>query len=460
MRKETKISRSDSNFAYQCIATAGEVFPDGASLELVSSASGRSPELLLWARGIATVAEQVVHDGTKYKALPIDSTVFRAMRLPDRCLTYGSTRQLFASVAKVFTQHLGLKGSDAALLAHFAFSSWFPEFLSAAPWLSISGVDSTQAVTLLRVLGCVCRRALLLADITPRSFRWLPMTLRPTLLISQPDISKRMGALMRSSAHPGFYVPGLNGAIAELFCARAIFVGTGEMDSSSLQISLGPAQLTSLNMTAASLERIASELQPQMLMYRLLNWQKVQRSNFDVVQFNFRTRELARNLGACVPDEPELAQNLATILQNQDEDARVVSGTDVFAVLTEILLAHAHSGELREVPVSTICKDVNVTLRARGELIEYSPVEIGWKLRALGIGRHRTCKNHCVVVSRELSRRVHRFAHQYGIASARQGCHDCATLEQALPGDVVPVMSDLEVSEKIHGENQVANDQG
>lgn len=417
-----------SQIADECIATAGEFFPDGAALDLISAKPGSNPDLVLWKAGTATRERYVEHRRRQYKALDIDPSVLRVVRLPNRWVDYGSTRQLFARVARIFQQYLSLLKNESALLTYFSISTWFAEVLPSAPWLSIRGLDPSPAINLLRLLGSVCRRALLLADITPRTLRSLPLTLRPTLLISQPDMSRRMDALMRASNYRGFYIPGANGTILDAYFPRATFIGTGEADNSgdtALQISLEPAQFIPPNLNERCLEQIASELQPQLLMYRLRNWQKVQGSDFDCAGFDFRTRQLARILGACVPDDVELTENLVTLLGPQDEDSRTRSDTDVLAVVTEVVLAYLHSSELTEAPVAKICKDTNVILRIRGELHEYSPVEIGWRLRALGIRRHRSSKNHVVVLSRDLSRRVHHLAQLYGVASVKRECPEC-----------------------------------
>jgi hypothetical protein len=164
-------------------------------------------------------------------------------------------------------------------------------------------------------------------------------------------------------------------------------------------------------------------------MYRLVNWRKVQESDFDVVTFTFPTRELAHNLGACVVDDPELAQRLSLLLDAQDEDVRTQRCTDIRYVIIEVILVLLHQRELSAVRVEKIADLTNVLIRSRGEIVEHSAEEVGWKLRQLGLYRHRDGTGKSLSLNRDTSRRVHEWARSWGVLSrqnAAQECPDCA----------------------------------
>jgi hypothetical protein len=285
------------------VKTAGGVFADSTVIELVSGSAPNKPDLLLWNGTKAIIAPRVEYDGRIYEAPELTATVYSATRLPSGCCDYGSVRDLCTAIASLFTGHLGLPEREAGLLAYFSISTWFADCLPTAPALAISSPVQGQGTDVLRLLRCLCRRPLMLADITPAGLRSLPMYLHPTLLINQPGLSPRMWTLLRTSSQRGLYVPAGKGGVLDLHGARAVFLGEDDTDKIAggevLHLPLAPS-LFHFTLDDTRLEQIASELQPKLLRYRLMNCRKVQESEFDVSTFTFPTRELARNLGACV----------------------------------------------------------------------------------------------------------------------------------------------------------------
>jgi hypothetical protein len=209
----------------------------------------------------------------------------------------------------------------------------------------------------------------MLADITPAGLRSLPMYLRPTLLINQPGLNPRTWTLLRTSSHRGFYVPAGKGVVLNVHGASAVFLGADDTDKMAggevLHLPLAPS-LFHFTLDDTRLEQIAIELQPKLLAYRLRNWRKVQQSAFDLSAFTFPTRELARNLGACVVDDQDLAQELSSLLEAQDEDVRAQHSTDIRCVIIEVILALLHKRESGAARVEKICELTNALLRSRG----------------------------------------------------------------------------------------------
>jgi hypothetical protein len=431
-------ARARSSAKGSTVKTAGEVFADGRVLELVSGSAPNKPDLLLWNGTKTIIAARIECDGRIYEAPELTATVYSATRLPSRCCEYGSVRDLCTAIASLFTRHLGLPEREASLVTYFSISTWFADCLPTAPGLAIYCPFQGQGADVLRLLGCLCRRPLMLADITPAGLRSLPMYLHPTLLINQPGLNPRTWALLRTSSHRGFYVPAGKGGVLAVHGASAVFLGADDTDKITggevLHLPLGPS-LFHFTLDDARLEQIASELQPKLLRYRLMNWRKVQESEFDVSTFTFPTRELARNLGACVVDDSELAQEVSSLLETQDEDARAQRYTDIRYVMIEIILLLLHKGEMSALRVQKIAESTNALLRSRGEIIEYSAAEVGWKLRQLGLSRSRDGAGKSLSVGKETSRRIHELARSYGVLSrenARQMCPDCARASQPI----------------------------
>ncbi len=411
--------------------TAGETFADGTIIELVAGSSGLTrPQLLLWNGRKATVAPRVQHAGCIYEAAIMDPVLYRAVRLPARCLDYGSARSLLTELSDLFSQHLGLPESDSSLLACFAISTWLADRLPTAPNLIITGPDEKLGIDVLRLLSCVCRHPLMLAELTPGSFRSLPMQLSLTLLLDQQRLRSSVQLLLRASSYRGMYLSRSRGRVVDLYGPKAIFCGNDSaadtLSSGVIQISLPPSLLPSSTLDDKVENEIATRFQPRLLMYRLRNSGTAPEFRVDVSEFTFVTRQLACTLAMCFPEDLKLAGDIVQLLRPQDEEVRGQHSRDVNCAIVEILLGYIHDGKQREVRVDELAKKVSALLRFRGEIRQYSPEEIGWKLRDLNIAKHTSSAGRQVILRRETSQIVHRLAQSFGLRQrVEAGCPDC-----------------------------------
>ena len=92
--------------------------------------------------------------------------------------------------------------------------------------------------------------------------------------------------------------------------------------------------------------------------------------------------------------------------------------------IVEAVWAAAHKE--KEMSTVQITDRVNSLLRDRGETLTYNPNEIGWKLRNLGLDRRHNGKRKVVPFSREMRRRIHQLAAQFGLKLPKVAdCADC-----------------------------------
>lgn len=438
MPKTIVRAESGSIATDSCIFSAGEKFADGAMSELVSSSSGRNkPDLLLWDGNTAVVGPRVQHDGRIYEAPELPPSLYRATRLPSHCSDYVSARDLHAALTDLFRQHFHLPEREANLSACFPIGSSLADCLPIAPSLVISGCDEGLGIDLLRLLHSVCRHPLILAGLSPGSFRSLPLQLPLTLLLNQQELTPKLERLLRALSYRGLYLPGNRGGVIDRYGPKAIFCGNDaaidQLGGGVLQIFLPPSQSQASVLDEQTLTEIANDFQPRLLMYRLKNVPKVREPQVDVSQFTFATRPLARTLAMCFPEDLELACEMIELLRPQDEEARGQCSRDVNYAIVEILLGYLHDRQQREVRVKELAKDVNALLRSRGEIIEHSPEELGRKLsNKLSIPRHPSSAGQQVLLNRDTSQSVHRLAQAYGLPCAEHpeaSCPDCGAGE-------------------------------
>jgi hypothetical protein len=166
----------------------------------------------------------------------------------------------------------------------------------------------------------------------------------------------------------------------------------------------------------------------------------VRESFFDVSEFTPELRDLARSLGAAVAGDAELAGAIVPLLAPQNEDARARYSVRPEYATAVVLLALLHEGKEKQLLVKDIAHSVNAVLRANGEIVEFSPEEIGWRLAELGLYTRRIRGGRGVRLDRELSRSVHALARRLGVRVSPPGfpaCPDCERAVKALDPEVV-----------------------
>jgi len=370
--RQRKNSQNDTQLTGDhcpAIRTIGEVFSDGTNIELIREAATGRMSLSSFDGKSHTVGNRVKAHGQLYLPAQIHPTILRAVTLPTRCGEYGSTNQLFAAVREKLTTS-GFLDDVTLPTTHFVFASWFPEFSAVAPCLSISGPRS-EAVYLLRLLGCLVRHPLRLAEITRAGLCSLPINLQLTFLIDQEPISRSTRSLLSASNHPGTYVP-WKGGLADIYCAKAIYVGDGlaggRVGDSALHVQLAPSRARLPILDANTDRMIADEFQGKMAAYRSQNIQRVRDSQFDLPRLASGTRVLARILGACIVDAPELQAGLEALLRDQEEQARASRWTDLRCVAIEAMLYYCHVEEEGKVYVGKAAGTASTILRGRREM--------------------------------------------------------------------------------------------
>lgn len=409
------------------ITTAGGAIDD-VMVELIADSKGAKPKVLLWRRGKATVGPRVEFGGRVYAPPDFPSSLYRATRLPSRCVEGASARELFDSILAQFRQHLGLGPQESALLAAFSICTWFTDRFPISPTLKISGPSRETGIGALRLLNCFCRHPLLLSDLTPAFFRSLPPQLSFTLLINLQEPTRAVQRLLRTTGERGFHLPGNRGQLIDAYGAWAVFCPDDAKIKPSgrgvIQVSAVPTGLYPSALNDETHSKIANDFQSRLLMYRLRNYHHVRQTQVTVPDFTPGLRPVAELLTACFPQDPELAREVAALLKPQDDDARGQRFCDVNFAIVEVLLGIIHAGKQREARVDELAKDVNALLRSRGETLAYSPEEVGWKLRGLGVSRHSSSSGRQVLLTQETKRTVHRLARAYDLVCPTPNCPD------------------------------------
>ena len=424
----------------QVVVTSGEIFPDGKVIDLVASADVRRPRLLFWDGKRASVAPRIQHGGIVYEAPELHPSIGRAIRFPSGARPCSSTSELFAEVADLLERYLGVNHEMAHELSLWNGSTWLSDVLPSPPALVISGPAMAHAMTLFKLLSCVSRRALRLAGISRAALAALPMHLRPTLLINQPDMARGMSQLLRASNHRGLCVPGKGGVILDWVGSKAAFLG---MESSpnpwsgaALWVSLPPTRPGLEILDEETMTQIAQDYLPRFMGFRLDWLGREPETGYPGSSFPFAESELAQNLLACVQHEPGLIQSVTPLLYSQEQEATERRMRDPNVAVFEVLWNPAH--QVRGLPVKKITEHLNAQLRIRGEKYEYTEEEVGWILSHHGFCRSRIGSGMVLRFSSENNQLLHHLVHEFGLdLPPVQGCSYCSEPEAPVAVQVV-----------------------
>ena len=367
--------------------------------------------------------------------------LYDSLILPSAVEGAPKARELFDDVSALLHKHVILPHKDCSLLAYWAIATWFTDYLPFLPSVIISGPAST-ADLLLRTLAAVCRRPVLLGELSPAILRKLPINeLVPTLLIREPQSSRYMSALLNASNRPG-YLFFSGKTFQELYCPKCIYVGESPKDSpstsNSVNINLGGSDVTRRYALPAK-EEITS-FQNRLFSYRLLNHGKVTTANFRVSGFRPEVSIVADVLAAAIVDDVELQRGIIEALKDRDEQTRVDRATGVNGLVLRAVLFHCHQKDQQKF-VREIAATTNRFYAEDGESLKLSNETVGHVLKSLGLYSHRLGNaGRGLIFDRATQSHAHRLGQGYDVLTLDTTCEYCHELQQSQSEEVVQVV--------------------
>ena len=246
---------------------------------------------------------------------------WKRIPFPTRRKAYGTTDELFARVKLAVAKETHLSGKDCALLTFWAFSTWFQDVLPVAPGLALL-VGPHEGDVVLRTLRAFCYHPVLVVGITSATLNDIDWAVKPTLLISDPNLGKRMAVLLGSSTCRGYLafrkVPGFPTFSFDYFGSKAIYVGEDLPMKSVLQnylhINATPAPGIESKRGLPLSEETVQDFQNQLLRFRIENMACVFRTDFNVSRVPPEVTSIANALGGCIVDAPGLRDELVSLL--------------------------------------------------------------------------------------------------------------------------------------------------
>jgi hypothetical protein len=400
--------------------THGEILANGAFLDLVALTDRDGLGLLFSDGKTLFSAEQIDYHGVLYQAPKLDASIRQAITFPDGAVEYGTIAKLFMKISSIYRQHAGLPEDLAAFATCWTLSSWVPELTLIPITLCVIGAPMLQVCKLFRLFGALCRRALLVAELS----RGLPFFLYPTFMINDPKLSGKACAFWRAASCRGMFVAGAGSTVCELGCSKAVLLQPEDSPDAwgeeAMHLVLPHAEFPPLS--APLLANIAAQLQPQLEMFRLRLLRGM--DQFVSNSHPLSKFELARNLGACIPEDAEIVRILTPLFESHQQDLLLGRARDPRVAIVEAVWIPSHKpGKMSPTEVT---ERVNAIVNSRGEICQYNAWEIGWMLRKLALHTRRNRDSKVLQFSSETRQRVHQLAQEFGLQLPTvKDCPDC-----------------------------------
>jgi hypothetical protein len=378
---------------------------------------------------------------TRYPRLEFGSlyeSLYESLMLPTNVKSFQTTRELFDGIVALLQKHVMLPTKECSLLAYWAIATWFTDYLPFLPRVVVSGPAST-ADLLLRTLATVCRRPVLLGEVSPAILRKLPINeITPTLLIRESQLSRYTSSLLNASNQPGYLFFSGN-TFQQLYCPKCIYVGECFKDppptNNSIQINLGGSVLRSLHPLPTKDER--TYFNNRLFAYRLLNHDKVAAANFRVSGFRPDITLVADVLAAAIVDDVDLQHAIIEVLKDRDEQSRVDRATGVNGLVLRAVLFHCHQKEPQKF-VREIAAMANRFYADDGESLRVSSETVGHALKYLGLYSRRLGNaGRGLIFDKATQAHAHRLSQAHDVLTSEPSCEHCHGLQPSQSEEVV-----------------------
>ena len=403
--------------------------PDGTVVDLIRDRSGELVFVVLQ-NGVATVRHTVKAGDIAFTP-EFHSSVARSVHFPTAIGASHTPRELLREIEDVLDIYLDCDLSSRKLLAHFALYTWISDLPTVAVYIWVIGSYGCGKTTLLRVMSAICRRSILVGEISTPGLYTITTKFHPTLIIDECELgndrkSRDFLRVLRVGSTRDQKVVRASG-VYDPFGPKVIASRVGPADaalaSRGFYIVARPLSRPVSMLTASALVSIAERLQPKLLGFRLNNYVRL-KSVSEVplsVGSSPRTQDIGRALLLPIMGDGELERQLVTIVEAHDQQAEVSRDGEPewFVVIALLYLAHTRGpGAPVRWTAKLIGEGAQSGAELRGESFNLKPRKVGEILRSLGLNtRQLGSLGRGLESSSKLKEQIHEIAKRLGICA-------------------------------------------
>jgi hypothetical protein len=408
--------------------TFGGVLPDVVIETVRDPSDPNQLRLHTWDGRHAATASTFSCRGCTYTPAPIPHGLASAILFPGPSKSFGTAAQLSVSMSRFLDRYANLPPGTAEIIVAFALASWFVDCFAVAPLLHLLGPDN-EITRLLRLMGSLCRRPILLSDLDVPALSTLPSDLAPTLLVNQRNLGRRLTRVLLASNDRHFRVAHGKGEI-NAFGAKAFASVPEFANGAGVRVSLPPVQELLPTLTNEEARAITADFQAKLLRYRLVNYRRVSEVQLDTSGYVPAMREEICAWLVPICDCPDLQEVVSGFLMQQSLEAERDRMLDDRCVVAEAALFFCHKPNVDHFFVGDLAEMANSLFTGRHEGRILTDKKAGLLLRALGVSGERGARGYRVSLGNAVREQIHRVAKAYRVVSTQDGivrCHHCAS---------------------------------
>jgi len=178
---------------------------DERRLELIEDPTDPTKtKLAVFDGGEVQLVSQFEYRGNIFVPIARESDGLGDIVLPHAPNPYLSTEEILSRIVHLFESCLSLAPSYLNVLATFVLYSWFADQLQPPVYLLITGPPDSGKTTLLEAMRLLCRRSILVGEITAAALLDVCSRFAPTLLIDENDWeADRSSRILRKQLRTG-----------------------------------------------------------------------------------------------------------------------------------------------------------------------------------------------------------------------------------------------------------------
>ena len=401
---------------------------DGCRLELIEDpADPTKTKLAVFDGKRSQLVSQFEYRENIFVPMTRESDGLRDIVLPGAPNPYLSTETILSRIAHLLESCLSLAPPYLNVLATFVLYSWFADQLQPPVYLLITGPPESGKTTLLEAMRLLCRRSILVGDITPAAILDVCSRFTPTLLIDENEWeADRSSRILRKQLRTGTSVHLLAKHLhrtQKAFGAKILsspdLPDDPALRSRCLHIPISETDRLDLNKPwDPKIVKAADEIQGCLLQLRLekygsIAWRLVPGAE----QLRPRSRDLLGSLLAAMPKECAAEKSLLEFfLKVHNPATRNLLSSSQHAVVAALFKFIHLYPEAGQVQVAKIAEFANESLKASGERFELTPRKVSVILESLGFGDiHRSSRGSQRTLNQEAIQKIHRLTRDHSV---------------------------------------------
>lgn len=401
---------------------------DGSVVELVEDpADATKTKLAVFDGRQVYLADEVDYRGQLLVPFGRTTDGLEDIRLPRAPQPYHSTEEVFYRTSNLINACSALPNEYLFVTAAVIVHSWFADRLRPSVYLLVTGLPQAGKTTLLETMQLLCRRPLLVSDITTAAAYDACSRFGCTLMIDENDWrgdrnSRALRKQLRAGTSKGMLAKHLRKtqhAFGAKILASVELPDDPALRSRCIHLPMIETDRTDLRKPwDPQIVKAADVVRGQLLQFRLERYASVSPRPISGAEvLRPRSRDLLSSLLAPLKGEALLEQLLlAFFIDIHDPSTRDLLSPAQAAVVAALFEFIHLWPDIGHVQVGTVAVRANEILATTGERFRISPRKTSDVLASLGFGyRERSNRGSLQYLDLETIAKIHKLKHDHGV---------------------------------------------